>query len=66
MKEIEKLEKASGETVSLIEHSPYCFDKILNHLRLKQLHSIGLISNEPVLPKVEESQKPRFEKVVKY
>ena len=66
MKEIEKLEKASGETVSLIEHSPYCFDKILNHLCLKQLHSIGLIANEPVLPKVEESQKPRFEKVVKY
>ena len=61
LKEIEKLDKGL-----LIEHSPYCFDKILNHLRLMQLHSIGLIVNEPSLPEVDESQKPRFEKVVKY
>jgi hypothetical protein len=66
MKEIEKLDKASQETVTLIEHSPYCFDKILNHLRLMHLHSIGLIVKEPALPKVDESQKPRFEKVVNY
>ena len=31
-----------------------------------QIHSIGLIVKEPSLPKVEESQKQRFEKVVKY
>jgi hypothetical protein len=61
LKEIEKLDKGL-----LIEHSPYCFDKILNHLRLMQLHSIGLIVKEPTLPKVDESQKQRFEKVVKY
>ena len=66
LKEIEKLDKASQEIVTLIEHSPYCFDKILNHLRLMQLDSIGLIVKEPTLPKVDESQKPRFEKVVKY
>jgi hypothetical protein len=34
LKEIEKLNKASEDIVTLIEHSPYCFDKILNHLRL--------------------------------
>jgi hypothetical protein len=61
LKEIEKLDKGL-----LIEHSPYCFDKILNHLRLLQLHSIGLIVKEPSLPEVDESQKQRFEKVVKY
>jgi hypothetical protein len=61
LKEIEKLDKGL-----LIEHSPYCFDKILNHLRLMQLHSIGLIVKEPTLPKVDKSQKQRFEKVVKY
>jgi hypothetical protein len=66
MKEIEKLNKASQDIVTLIEHSPYCFDKILNHLRLMQLHSIGLIDKEHTLPKVDESQKPRFEKVVNY
>jgi hypothetical protein len=66
LKEIEKLNKASENIVTLIEHSPYCFDKILNHLRLMQLHSIGLIVKEPVLPEVDESQRQRFEKVVKY
>jgi hypothetical protein len=66
LKEIEKLDKASQDIVTLIEHSPYCIDKILNHLRLMQLHSIGLIDKEPCLPAVDESQKQRFEKVVKY
>jgi hypothetical protein len=66
VKKIEKLDKASQEIVTLIEHSPYCFGKILNHLRLMQLHSIGLIVKEPTLPKVEESQKQRFEKVAYY
>jgi hypothetical protein len=66
LKEIDKLDKACQEIVTLIEHSPYCFGKILNHLRLMQLHSIGLIVNEPNLPEVDESQKQRFEKVVKY
>jgi hypothetical protein len=66
VKEIEKLDKASQDIVTLIEHSPYCFDKILNHLRLMQLNSIGLIVNKPNLPEVDESQKQRFEKVVKY
>jgi hypothetical protein len=31
-----------------------------------QLHSIGLIVKQPALPEVDESQKQRFEKVVKY
>jgi hypothetical protein len=66
MKEIEKLNKASQDIVTLIEHSPNCIDKILNHLRLMQLHSIGLIDKEPRRPEVDESQKQRFEKVVKY
>jgi hypothetical protein len=61
LKEIEKLDKGL-----LIEYSPYCFDKILNHLRLMQLHSIGLIVKEPSLPEVDESQKQRFETIVKY
>jgi hypothetical protein len=65
LKEIEKLDKGL-----LIEHSPYCFDTILNHLLLMQLHSIGLIVKELSLslslPEVDESQKQRFEKVVKY
>ncbi|KAL7551066.1 hypothetical protein ACHAWF_014267 [Thalassiosira exigua] len=53
------------DSVTLIEHSAYCFGKILDHLRLKHLHSLGLVE-EPPLPVVRDSQKGRFEKVVKY
>eukprot|EP00580_Thalassiosira_gravida_P014195 CAMPEP_0201682104 /NCGR_PEP_ID=MMETSP0494-20130426/51449_1 /ASSEMBLY_ACC=CAM_ASM_000839 /TAXON_ID=420259 /ORGANISM="Thalassiosira gravida, Strain GMp14c1" /LENGTH=801 /DNA_ID=CAMNT_0048165861 /DNA_START=4489 /DNA_END=6894 /DNA_ORIENTATION=- len=63
--EIKKLEKESLDFVTLIEHSPYCFGRILDHLRLKQLHSQGL-AEEPASPTVCESQMSRFEKVVKY
>ena len=65
--EIITLKKTSSEgMVTLIEHSPYCFGKILDYLRMKYLHSIGLIDNEPALPTVCDDQKKRFEKVVKY
>ncbi|KAL3772218.1 hypothetical protein ACHAW5_009365 [Stephanodiscus triporus] len=64
--EVEKLEKSSRDFVTLIEHSPYCFGKILDYLHSKQLHSLGLLSAEPTLPEVQDSQKKRFEKVVKY
>jgi hypothetical protein len=66
LKEIEKLEKSSRDFVTLIEHSPYCFGKILNYLRVKKLRSQGLIAAEPDMPKVSDSQKDRFEKVAKY
>mmetsp|Transcript_10165 Transcript_10165/g.18255 ORF Transcript_10165/g.18255 Transcript_10165/m.18255 type:complete len:607 (+) Transcript_10165:201-2021(+) len=59
--EIKKLKK-----LTLIEHSPYCFGKILDYLRLKQLYSKGLLSEELALPTICDSQKNRFEKVVKY
>eukprot|EP00986_Skeletonema_menzelii_P002384 scaffold647_cov150-Skeletonema_menzelii.AAC.31 len=65
LKEIKQLEKASQDTAALIEYSPYCFGKILDYLRLKHLHAFGLV-DEPALPTVRESQKKRFEKVVKY
>ncbi|KAL3777416.1 hypothetical protein ACHAW5_010218 [Stephanodiscus triporus] len=66
LKEIGALENASRDFVTLIEHSPYCFGKILGYLRLKRLHSLGLLGKEPALPLVCDSQKKRFEKVVKY
>jgi len=65
--EISALKKSSSEDmVTLIEHSPYCFGKILDYLRMKYLHSIDLIDNEPALPTVCDDQKKRFAKVVKY
>ena len=63
--EIQALKQSMSDVVTLIEHSPYCFGKILDYLRLKQLHAQGL-AKEPALPTVCGSQKGRFEKVVKY
>jgi len=66
LKEIKSLENASQDVVTLIEHSPYCFGKILDYLRMKQIHSEGLVSKPPALPTVCDSQKERFRKVVQY
>eukprot|EP00985_Skeletonema_marinoi_P015000 scaffold7652_cov80-Skeletonema_marinoi.AAC.1 len=65
LKEIRLLGQKSQDVSTLIEHSPYCFGKILDYLRMKHLHSIELIK-EPSLPSVCESQKERLRKVVKY
>ena len=63
---IGKLKKeASQDVVTLIEHSPYCFGKILDYLRMKRSSSVGL-SKEPAPPIVCEHKKDMFEKVVKY
>ena len=62
---IKKLQQSSQDVVTFIEHSPYCFEKILDYLCLKHIHSQGL-AQYPVLPEVCDSQKNRFEKVVKY
>jgi hypothetical protein len=66
LKEIETLEKANEHIATFIAHSPYCFGKLLDYLRLKRLHLLGLTTKEPALPKVCDSQKERFEKIVKY
>ena len=65
LKEIKTLEQKSQDVSTLIEHSPYCFGKILDYLRLKQLHSQKLIK-EPLLPIISLALIERFEKVVKY
>jgi len=65
LKEIRLLGQKSQDVSTLIEHSPYCFGKILDYLRMKHLYSIEVIK-EPSLPSVCESQEERFRKVVKY
>ncbi|KAL7544862.1 hypothetical protein ACHAWF_008226 [Thalassiosira exigua] len=64
LEDVEEL-KHHMNTGTLIEHSPYCFNKILDFLRSKRLHTLGL-AEEPTLPKVRDSKKGRFEKIVKY
>ena len=65
-KEIEVLVKSTQNVVSLIDHCPYCFGKILDFLRLKQLRAQGLAKEEPALSDVEESHRKMFEKVVNF
>mmetsp|Transcript_32057 Transcript_32057/g.65819 ORF Transcript_32057/g.65819 Transcript_32057/m.65819 type:complete len:173 (-) Transcript_32057:230-748(-) len=66
LKEIKKLEEMDECPVTFIEHSPYCFGKIVDYLRLKAAFKRGLISFDPARPIVREAEKGRFEKVVKY
>jgi hypothetical protein len=65
-KEIEALVKATQDVVTLIDHCPYCFGKILDFLRLKQLHAQGLAKDKPALPDVRKDMEERFEKVVNF
>eukprot|EP00956_Cyclotella_meneghiniana_P010178 scaffold14046_cov76-Cyclotella_meneghiniana.AAC.7 len=66
LSEIEKLKAVPGTASILIEHSPYCFEKIIDHLRLENLFINCLIENKPCPPVVRASEKGRFEKVVKH
>jgi len=63
--QINDLRKASEDSATLIEHSPYCFGKILDYLRMKRLHSLHLIG-EIHRPVIDDSRKKGFEKVVRY
>ncbi len=58
-------EKVNKDTVTLIEHSPYCFGKILDFLLLKHLNSLEL-TGVPAVPSVCEHKRDMFETVVKY
>ena len=51
--------------MTLIEHSPYCFGKILDFLRLKELYE-HKFANGLWLPIVRDSEKERFAKIVDY
>ena len=65
--EIKKLEKASSNSsATLIEHSPYIFGKILDHLRLEDSFMKGLVTNKHELPIVRDAEKERYEKVLKH
>ena len=59
------MKEASQDVVTLIEHSPYCFGKILDYLRMKRFSSVGL-GKEPAPPIVCEHKKDAFRKIVKY
>lgn len=66
LEHIQSLKETASQVMgTLIEHSPYCFGKILDYLRLKRLHNDGFI-DEPPLPIVCDNQKNRFQKVVRY
>jgi len=64
--EISALKKEANEdVVTLIEHSPYCFGKILDYLRMKHFSAMGLCG-DPDLPSVSLEKREMFETVVRY
>ena len=65
LEEIKEMKRASQDTAPLFEQSPYCFGKLIDHLRLLNLHSHGLV-DAPQLPTVRDAEKDRFEKVIHY
>ncbi|KAL7462194.1 hypothetical protein ACHAXS_002582 [Conticribra weissflogii] len=66
LNEIKKLQSASSNPEILIEHSPYCFEKIIDHLRLENAFVKNLVNTEPKKPTVRASEKARFKKVVEH
>mmetsp|Transcript_2677 Transcript_2677/g.4141 ORF Transcript_2677/g.4141 Transcript_2677/m.4141 type:complete len:596 (+) Transcript_2677:98-1885(+) len=64
--EIKKLEKAGHDSVILVEHSPYCFQKILDHLRLEGPFMKGLVKTKHGLPVIRDGEKGRYQKVLKH
>lgn len=66
LKEIKKLEQMDECPVTFIEHSPYCFEKIVDYLRVKAAFSEGLIPIKPSRPIARGPENGRFQKVVKY
>jgi hypothetical protein len=66
LKEIKDLELKELNPVTFIEHSPYCFGKIIDYLRMKENHDKALVDKEPDYPQVRTGEKGKFEKIVKY
>ena len=67
LEEIKELKQASQDTAPFFEQSPYCLGKIVDYLRLMNLHSHGLVEAPlPQLPTVRDAEKDRFERVVHY
>ncbi|KAL7468142.1 hypothetical protein ACHAXS_008384 [Conticribra weissflogii] len=64
--EIKKVESANSNPEILIDQSPYCVEKVIDHLRHERYHKNGLVKTEPLRQIVRDSEKERFEKVVKH
>eukprot|EP00970_Alexandrium_tamarense_P011712 scaffold2566_cov125-Alexandrium_tamarense.AAC.15 len=64
--EIRRLKRDRSNTTVLIEHSPYCFEKMIDFLRVEGSYIKGLVELKPEKPIVRKAEKSRFEKVVKH
>ncbi|KAL7469206.1 hypothetical protein ACHAXS_009451 [Conticribra weissflogii] len=65
--EIKQSEKGSVHKKEIhIDHSPYCFEKIVDQLRLMRAYADGQIESKPPAPVVRECEKERFEKLVNH
>lgn len=64
---IKQMEKETTHNKEiLIDHSPYCFEKIIDQLRLMRAYVDGRIKSKPASPVVRKCEKGRFEKLVNH
>lgn len=62
---IQKLrEEHNRDSVMLINHSGYCFGKIIDQLRLKAMGPLGVPNPSP--PEIREPDRKRFKRTVEY
>ena len=62
---IQKLRDEDDEnSATFIEHSDYCFGKIIDHMRLKTMS--GLDVPDPSPPEIREPDKQRFKRIVQF
>lgn len=62
---INNLRKEEEEnSATFIEHSDYCFGKIIDHMRLKAMVSLGVPDPSP--PEIREPDRKRFRRIVEY
>lgn len=66
LKKLEDTNDAKRNPEILITHSAYCFEKIIDHLRLERAHKNDLVKTEPIRPIVCYTEKERFARVVKH
>ena len=54
------------DQVIFMDYDPYCFEKLLDFLRMKSAHLKQLVDKEPALPVVRDSKHDTFMAVVSY
>jgi len=63
---IQKLREDDAESsTTFIEHSEYCFGKIIDQLRLKAMNKVCSLP-DPAPPHIRDSERTRYKRIVEF